>query len=123
MDALEQIKQLEQRLLEAMRTSNVQTLEALLSDELVFVDHTGNVVGKQTDLNAHASGSIRIDSLQASEQTIRIYRDTAVVSVLLKIQGLFFGHPSEGTFRFSRVWVKEEDVWRIVAGHSTMVKG
>jgi len=98
-------------------------LDALIADELVFIDHTGRVVDKATDLDAHRSGVIRIDELEVSDQLIKIYGETAVVSVQLRIKGLFFGQPSEGVFRFMRIWADAGKGLQVVMGQSTMMSG
>ena len=104
-----------------MRSGNAEALEALLADELLFTDHTGRVVDKATDLQAHRSGMIKIEALIPSEQLIRDYGNVVYVSVLLSISGTFAGQPASGNFRFSRLWKRTATSWQVVAGHSTLV--
>lgn len=112
---------MEEALLNAMLSSNVEALDALLADDLLFTDHTGRVVDKATDLEAHRSGIINIDALKPSEQLIRDYGNVVYVSVLLSISGTFAGQPACGNFRFSRIWKRTAQSWQVVAGHSTLV--
>lgn len=115
------IEALENRLIEAMKISNVQELDVLLADDLIFTAHTGLLFTKQDDLNSHASGNIEIFSIDASEQKIRIEGNVAIVSVLLEISGSFFGNTEVGFFRFTRVWKDHGAQWQIIAAHSTQV--
>ncbi|RZJ58876.1 MAG: nuclear transport factor 2 family protein, partial [Flavobacterium sp.] len=71
MDTIQHISQLEDQLSEAMKTSNTTELEGLLSDHLLFTDHTGQIHTKQEDIEAHRSGNIEIFSIDSSEQNIR----------------------------------------------------
>ena len=112
---------MEEALLSAMLSGNVEALDALLADELLFTDHTGRIVDKATDLEAHRSGMIKIDELKPSEQVIRDYGNVVYVSVLLSISGTFAGQPASGNFRFSRIWKCTGNSWQVVAGHSTLV--
>lgn len=58
-----QILQAEERLRLAMLNSDVNTLNELLAPELIFTNHLGQVLGKQDDLNAHQSGTLKIQVL------------------------------------------------------------
>ncbi|HSN36192.1 MAG TPA: nuclear transport factor 2 family protein [Arthrobacter sp.] len=54
----------EDELLDAMRASDLDALDKLISDDLKFIDPKGTVLTKQADLDAHRTGAtdfIRID--------------------------------------------------------------
>jgi ketosteroid isomerase-like protein len=121
MNTLEHIKILEQDLLKAMLHSDLQKLDELIADDLIFTDHNGQLFTKALDLDAHRSGAFKIDSLEPEQQAIRLYGDTAVVSVLLRIRGKYLGNDFEGSNRYTRFWVKKDGVWKIAAGHSSML--
>lgn len=119
METLEQIKALEHELLDAMRNSNVEKLDELIADDLVFTDHNGQLFTKAMDLDAHRSGAFKIESLEPEEQIIKLYDHTAVVSVLLHITGKYLGNNFDGSNRYTRVWIKRDGAWKIAAGHSS----
>lgn len=121
MDTKEQIINLENRLIEAMKTSNVAELDTLIDDEVVFTNHMGQVLAKEADIEAHRSGNIEIYSLDPSEQAIRLFDDVAIVSVKKEISGLFFGETQVGIFRFTRVWKQVGSEWKVIAAHSTQL--
>src|SRR5471030_1174788 len=72
------IAELEGRLRDAMLASDADVLDALLADDLTFVDATGKVWSKVDDLNAHRYGIQRIERLEIKEQTVRVYGKSAV---------------------------------------------
>lgn len=115
------IRELENRLIEAMKASNIQELNALLADDLIFTAHTGQIFRKEDDINAHSSGNIKIFSIETSEQVIRIEDNVAIVSVLMEISGSFFDNTEVGFFRFTRIWKLNGAQWQIIAAHSTQV--
>ena len=115
------IQSLETRLIEAMKASNVQELDNLISDGLIFTAHNGMMFTKRDDLSAHSSGNIEIFEINTSEQVIKIMDDVAIVSVLMEISGSFFGNTEVGFFRFTRIWKPENGEWKIIAAHSTQV--
>jgi hypothetical protein len=121
MYTLEEIQKAEREIIQAMLKSDVAELDRLISDQLIFSAHTGKIFGKQADLDAHRSGNIKVESVEPEDYHIRMHGETALVFVLLRIKGYFFGNYSEGIFRFSRVWMKEEGEWKVVAGQSTMI--
>lgn len=121
MQTHEQVAVFEERLIRAMKESNVLALDALLSDDLIFTGHTGQVFTKQDDLDAHRSGNIEIFEINPSEQIIRPMGNIAVVSVLLEISGSFFGNTEVGFFRFTRVWKEAGEGMQVIAAHSTQV--
>jgi len=117
-----QIKQYEERLKQAMLRSDVAALDELLAPDISFINHLGQLMTKQNDLEAHKSGMLKIDQITLSDQKIKVYGDVAVVSVQANILGKFAGAVSEDNFRFTRVWVKSSsNVWQIIAGHSSIV--
>ena len=116
------IQSLENRLIDAMKASNVQELDNLISNGLIFTAHNGTMFSKEDDLAAHKSGNIKIFEINTSEQVIKIIDDVAIVSVLMEISGSFFGNTEVRFFRFTRIWKATEDGnWKIIAAHSTQV--
>jgi uncharacterized protein (TIGR02246 family) len=116
------IEALEERLRLAMQRSDLDELEALLADDLLFTDHLGGTWGKQDDIAAHRARVVEIRSVHASEQRVRLLGGVAVVSVRLEIAGTFGGQAASGSFRFMRVWAPAADRrWQVVAAQSTLV--
>jgi ketosteroid isomerase-like protein len=111
----------EAALRQAQLTSNVQELDRLVDDALVFTGPNGAVYGKQDDLDAHRRGLIRITRLEPSEERVQRFGPIAVVSVRMEMSGIFEGAPFAGPFRYTRVWRAHENGWRIVAGHVSAV--
>jgi len=117
-----QIIKAEERLRQAMLTSNISVLNELLAPEIIITSHLGELLGKQDDLTAHESGLIKIHELKPSEQHIQIHREVAIVSVRMQLSGSYNGNPANGGFRFTRVWaVSSSGTWHIVAAHIGMV--
>lgn len=112
----------EEELRRAMLASDVAALDKLLAPELVFTSHLGQILGKQDDLAAHESGLVKVTKLELSDQRVLVCGDTAVVAVRAHLTGSYAGTPSEGDFRFTRVWsLSDQGEWQVVAGHSSIV--
>ncbi len=65
---LAQIELSEELLRQAMLTSDVESLNALISPNLVFTTHSGLVISKQDDLEVHRSGALKFHAIELSEQ-------------------------------------------------------
>lgn len=105
-----------------MLNSDVGALDELLAPELIFTNHLGQLLGKETDLAAHRSGMLKVRELKASEQQVRLNGDVAIVSVRVQLSGTYDGNPANGDFRFTRVWALSPDkTWRVIAAHSGIV--
>lgn len=118
---LDAVVELEERLERAMRTSDVLVLDELLADDLLFTNHQGLVVTKQQDLEVHRSGLLKLDSISASDRSIRQLGNVAIVAVRVQLAGRYANDHFEGTFRYTRVWALRGERWRIVAAHASMV--
>lgn len=121
---LSDVEQLEERLQKAMLAGDVVTLEALASDRLRFVTLDGAIVDKAADLDAHRSRTLRLTTLEPAEprHVELLGGGVALVNVAMNLAGTFAGTPFGGLFRYTRVWCREEDRVRIVAGQVCAVR-
>jgi ketosteroid isomerase-like protein len=115
------IENLEEKLRHAMLTSDVSTLDELIADDLVYTMHTGLVVNKQYDLEAHRSGVFKFTKLDISDSQIHPYGDCIVVTLKLEAAGTLNGQPFSQSYRLTRVWVQRQNRWQIVAGHVSQI--
>ncbi len=113
------IENLEEKLRYTMLTSDVAVLDELIADDLVWTMHTGKVVNKQFDLEAHRSGMFRFTSLDISDRQIHNYGDCVVVTLKAELAGTYNSQAFSETYRFTRVWVQRQNRWQVVAGHGS----
>lgn len=117
MTPLEQIQEMEKRLLKAMLASDVHELDGLISDQAIVSGADGRLSTKTDDIAAHRDGSLRILVMSDQETTIRIFSEVAVVFALMDLQGTFLQQSFAGRFRYTRVWHNQDGKWQIVAAH------
>ncbi|MEZ2353288.1 nuclear transport factor 2 family protein [Caballeronia sp. RCC_10] len=115
------VRELEEQLRQAMLSSDVKALDALLADDLSFVDATGKVWTKADDLNGHRYGMQRIDRLDVEEQSIRVYGAFAVTVTRVALSGTFAGAPFAGSLRYTRTWGETAGGWRVAAAQCGLV--
>ena len=110
------IEQMEERLRKAMLSSDVQELDALIDDRLLFIGPDGNVYRKAEDLELHRSGAERIERLEIEEMFVEPHSTAVITVVLANMAGILRGQAFEGRFRYVRTWVNGEAGWRMVGG-------
>ncbi|WP_343695770.1 nuclear transport factor 2 family protein [Flavobacterium sp.] len=103
-------------LLTAIKNADVDLLEQMLHDDLLFNMPDGQTITKEFDLNVYRSGIMKIDSLEASDQNINIIDDSAVVAVTVSLKGTYDNNPVNGVFKYIRVWKKLNDNLKVIAG-------
>jgi ketosteroid isomerase-like protein len=111
------IATLEEKLQHAMLVSDVAMLDKLIADDLVWTMHTGQIVNKQFDLDAHRSGVFKFTKLDISDRQIHNYGDCVVVTLKVEAAGIMVDQAFSETYHFTRVWVQRQNRWQIVAGH------
>lgn len=107
---------LEEKLRLAMISSDVEMLDKLISDELIFIGPDGSVATKQMDLELHRSGLQKITKLSPSEQKILTFDNCAAVSVKMQIEGTYAGSNISGSYQYIRTWFHHNDCWQIISG-------
>jgi ketosteroid isomerase-like protein len=116
------IENLEEKLWDAMLTSDVAVLDEIIADDLVWTMHTGFVASKQDDLEAHRTGIFRFTTLEISDRQIHSYSDDcAVVTLKAAIAGILNGQEFSESYRFTRVWLQRQNCWQIIAGHVSQI--
>jgi ketosteroid isomerase-like protein len=113
--------QSENLLVAAMKASNIEALESLLHDDLLFITPDGQAITKKMDLDSHRSGTMVVDKINPEIETINIIGDTAVITIAITAKGSMMGEPIEGKFRYIRVWKLIGNTLKVIAGSCTPI--
>ena len=112
----ERITELENKLAEAIKSSNLAFLNKVLHDDLLFLAPSGQMITKAMDLASHRAGEIIVEQLVDRIEEINIIDDTAVVGVVYDTKGSMLGNPIEGQFRYIRIWKQFPDGIKVIGG-------
>lgn len=115
------IETLEEKLRQAMLSSNVVVLDELIADDLAFTVPDGTVASKAMDLEAHRSGMTTFTKIEIHDRQIHDYGACIVVMVKAELAGTYNKQAFSGTHCYTRVWMKRQERWQIVAGHVSPV--
>lgn len=119
MDTYATIQQYEDTLLQAMLAHDVEKLDGLLHDDLLFITPDGQTITKAMDLDAHRKGLMVIERISTTIEQINIIGDSAVVTLVMDTKGKMIDTPIEGKFRYIRVWKKWGDGFKVIGGSCT----
>ncbi|MFB9660217.1 nuclear transport factor 2 family protein [Glycomyces mayteni] len=101
----------------AQLTGDVVALEALLHPDVVYVAPDGAEFDKSQDLESHASGQLRLTSLEPLQSTARQFGTTGATRTRVKIAGLAADQPFEAQMVYTRTWRFHDGRWQVVQAH------
>ena len=117
----QKILEIENQLREAMKKSDVEILEQLLHDDLLFVLPSGEVITKKTDLETHQSGNLVLEEITSSMDSIKQIDENVVVTLSSNLKGKMLEQNFEGNFRYLRVWKMFDGQLKVIAGSCVAV--
>lgn len=104
----------------AMIKNNLTTLNAMLADDLVFIHSSGAVEDKASFLASLQSGALRYRRIETSEEQLRRFGDTAIVTGRADLAIEVNGRPRSLHLRSTAVLVRGENGrFRLVSYQST----
>jgi len=111
--------ELDKQWMDAYTRKDKPALEAVESEHFVAIEEDGSVLSREQDL-AGLSG-FRLDSVQLSEMTARIFGTTGIVTGRMKLH--FANQVKSGTteLRFTDVFVKQGGKWQGVSSQLTTI--
>ncbi|ACR28891.1 nuclear transport factor 2 family protein [Burkholderia glumae] len=115
------IEQYEAALRTAMLANDVEALDELLDDDLVFTAPNGQVLSKDDDLSAHREKLLRLDRLDLHETQAHAVGEMILTTTKATLVGHFGAMAIDGTFAYTRLWRQSGTRWRIVAGHAAEI--
>lgn len=110
------IDEAEDLLLDAMRTSDVEALDALIANELVFTVPDGTVIGKRDDLESHRTGATRFERLTALSRSTSEHDEGAATVTAVDAVIQWNGNRIEASLIYTRNWRIIDGRWLVVSG-------
>ncbi|WP_229714107.1 nuclear transport factor 2 family protein [Saccharibacillus endophyticus] len=96
------IEERESGLREAMLTGDVESLDALVADDLVFLSHPGRIVTKEMDIGAYRSG-LKMERIEFLDQQIK-FAENAAVTVTRADITVVGGEAIKDALWYTRFW-------------------
>ena len=104
----------------AVKRNDAATMDRILANDFVLVTGKGKVFTKTDLLNEARAKNMNYERQEDSNQKVRIWGDTAVVTALLWAKGTHNGKPFEYKLWFSDTYVRTSTGWRYVFAQSSL---
>ena len=95
-------------------------MDQILADDFVVVTGAGKIYGKADLLSMASSNAVIYEHQDESDQTVRVWGDTAVVTAKLWGKGLDQGKPFEWHVWFSDTYIRTPSGWRYAHGQASL---
>lgn len=103
----------------AVRANDTATMARILSDDFVLVTGAGKAYTKSDLLEEARSGHVHYELQDDTDQTVRIWGDTAVITARLAAKGTNDGKHFDYHLWFSDTYVRTPAGWRYVFGQAS----
>ena len=104
----------------AVKVNDAATMERILADDFVVVTGTGHIYSKADLLDMARTNRVIYEHQDESDQTVRVWGDTAVVTAKLWGKGTDKGKPFDWHVWFSDTYVRTPSGWRYVHGQASL---
>src|ERR1043166_3652403 len=113
----EVIKKLDDERIQAQIHADATVLDRIYATDFIGVGPSGRVRTKPQVISDFTSGDLKFQSITTDDVQVRVYGNTAVETGLSTMTGQDKGQTVPRDTRFTRVWVKQQGRWRLVANH------
>jgi ketosteroid isomerase-like protein len=104
----------------AVRAGDWAVMDSILAHDFILVTGYGKVHTKADLLNEARSKQVAFEHQEDSNQKVRIWGNTAVVTALLWEKGTDAGKPFDKRLWFSDTYVRTPAGWRYVFGQASI---
>ena len=118
-DNAQMIIDLDRKRMQAMANKDIDTLNTLLADDLIYTHSSARLDTKQSLIGNMESGSTVYTSVAPSDVKAIDCGDTVILTGSCRISVMSGGKPNSFGVRFTDVWANKGGKWQMVAWQST----
>lgn len=104
----------------AVKNNDAATMDRILADDFVVVIGSGKIYTKADLLQMARTRRVQYEHQEDSDQTVRVWGDTAVVTAKIWLKGIDDGKPFDWHLWFSDTYVRTPAGWRYVHGQASL---
>ena len=104
----------------AVKNNDAATMDRILADDFVVVIGSGKIYTKADLLQMARTRRVQYEHQEDSDQTVRVWGDTAVVTAKIWLKGIDEGKPFDWHLWFSDTYVRTPAGWRYVHGQASL---
>jgi len=114
------IRKLDDERIQAQIAADAVALDRIYADDFIGVGPSGTVRTKPQVISDFTSGTLKFQSITTDDVQVRVYENTAVETGLSTMVGKDKGKAVPRETRFTRVWIKQQGSWQLVANHYSL---
>jgi ketosteroid isomerase-like protein len=111
------IRKLDHERIQAQIGADAVALDRIYANDFIGIGPSGTVRTKPQVISDFTSGDLKFQSITTDDVRVRVYGNTAVETGRSIMSGQDKGKTVPRDNRFTRVWVKQQGRWRLVANH------
>src|SRR5262245_53568987 len=115
------ILQIDQERIQAQIGADRATLDRIYAADFIGIGPSGKLRYKTQVLSDFTSGDLKFQTITTSDVEVRVYGSTAVETGISIMDGQDKGKTVTRDNRFTRVWVKRNGRWQLVANHYSLL--
>jgi ketosteroid isomerase-like protein len=104
----------------AVKNNDAATMDRILADDFVVVTGSGKIYTKADLLQMARTRRVLYEHQEDSDQTVRVWGDTAVITAKIWLKGTDEGKPFDWRLWFSDTYVRTPAGWRYVHGQVSL---
>ena len=117
------IRDIVDTLIASERANNAHTMAGALTEDFRFIGPAGFVITGEQFVSRFDDGALKTSRFDLTDIDIREHDGTAVAVGVWTQETTYQGNPNNGNFRFTGVFVKEGDGWKLLNGQLSPMMG
>ena len=113
----EVIRRLDDERVQAQIHADATALDRIYAADFIGLGPSGRLRTKPQVIQDFTSGDLKFQSITTDDVQVRVYGNTAVETGHSIMNGQDKGQAVPRDTRFTRVWIKQQERWRLVANH------
>lgn len=105
---------------QAVKDNDAKTMDRILADDFVVYGGDGKVWTKASLVDDAKMGRTHYEHQEDTDQVVRLWGDTAVVTAKLWVKGIEDGGPVDYVLWFSDTYARTPKGWRYVFGMASL---
>lgn len=116
------VLKLESQWTKALQEGDTAAMERILAPEYTGVSPDGSVIGKAEEIAMYGKGDMKFDSIKSSEQKVKVYIGSVMVTGKSTVKGKHKGQDISGDYRFVDVFERKPSGWQVVYSQITKME-
>lgn len=116
------ILELTHRIVEIELRRDADALAALICDDYLGVDPSGALIDKAISVGRYRNPEFQLHEHGIAEVQIACLGETAIEVGIMKLAGRLGSFEFGGSYRYTHVWCKTDDGWKVRASQLTPVR-